>query len=75
MTEGQFQVIVNAIRNAHYQITETLKKHNSKETTEYQPCPICNGNGWVFPTGNSSATTTTCHYCNGSKTVIKSITK
>jgi DnaJ-class molecular chaperone len=75
MTDEQLQRLINEIREARRQIVEKIQKANKRETTEYQPCPICKGNGWAFPMGNSANTAAICHYCNGSKTVVKSITK
>jgi uncharacterized protein (DUF983 family) len=40
---------------------------------EYQLCPMCLGNGWVFNTGLSTAITSQCGVCNGAKVLIKPI--
>lgn len=62
----------------NYQLRRLLaaiRERNKVVTTEYCPCQVCNGRGYI----NSSVVTTslfeTCYYCNGAKTVIKSVTK
>ena len=75
MTDEQVQRLLDEIRNAQLQIVKAIEKANKKETNEFEPCPICEGKGWVYSTGTTSATSKTCLYCNGAKTVVKSITK
>ena len=75
MTEEQVQRIINEIRDARRLIVEAIEKVHKKETTEYQPCPICDGRGWVYGSGTTSATSVTCIFCQGAKTVVKSVTK
>lgn len=75
MTDEQVVIILTAIDSVSSQIIEAIEKVNKRETIEYQTCPICNGIGCVQPIVISTSTSITCHYCQGAKTVVKSVTK
>lgn len=40
---------------------------------EWQLCPKCLGNGWMFPQFDSTSVTVVCDVCNGNKLIQKPI--